>query len=192
MEGVKIGPVPFVELCFSLLLHQDLAGLEALQELFDIIRLALAAEELSRGDVEEGDATSLLVQVNGTEEIVAPGLKHLVIEGDSRGHELRHPPLYDLLGKLGVFQLVADGDTEPGFYQFGQIGVEGMMRETGQRGLAFRPGTSLGEDDSQDPGRLLGVVPEGLIKITHAKQEHRIGILRLDAVVLLHQGCDFL
>ena len=94
-------------------------------------------------------------------------------------------------GTYRVFELVADGHPLPGFDQFGQVGIQGVVREARQGGLVA-PVVALGEHNVEDIGRLFGIRPEGLVEIAHPEQQQRIRIPALDAVVLLHQRGFFL
>ena len=47
---------------------------------------------------------------------------------------------------------------------------------------------ACGEGDVQEPCGLLGIVKKKLVKIAHAVQHQRGGVLGLDGQVLLHHG----
>ncbi len=75
-----------------------------------------------------------------------------------------------------------------GFYEFVEVGIQRMMRESGQ--IHKRSGAigSFGEHDSEDFRRDNGVFIERFIKISYPEQQHGIGIPGFDGLMLLHQG----
>ena len=128
-----------------------------------------------------------MVEVHGGEEVVLFLFQDAVAVGDTGCHQFDDAAFYQLLGELGVFQLLTDGYLQPGPNQLGQIGVEGVMRKACQlRGTWNGIGT-FGQDDPQHLGRFYGIFTIGLVKISHPEEQHRIRIFRLEGVVLLHQ-----
>ena len=91
-------------------------------------------------------------------------LEDLVVVRNARRHEFRHAALDDLLRQLRVFQLVADGHAHAGTDQLRQVGIEGMMRKAGQLHKGGRAICAPRQDDTEDAGRLDGVLSEGLVK----------------------------
>ena len=71
------------------------------------------------------------------------------------------------------------------------------MRETGKLDIGRCTVLPLGKHNAQDAGSLHRVFAKGLIEITDTKQQQRIRVFHLDAVVLLHErgfyngGCIF-
>ena len=112
--------------------------------------------------------------------------EHVVVEHDARCHQLGDPALDQRLGEFGVFQLFADGDPAAVPDQFGQIGVDGMVGKSGHFDAAFQLGP-FGEHDAQNLCRPHGILTVGLVKVAHAEQQHRVGMLCLDLRVLAHQ-----
>ena len=65
-----------------------------------------------------------------------------------------------------------------------------MMRESGERDIsAFTAMITLGERESQHLRSELRIIIEHLEEITHAKEQDRVGITRLDLVVLFQHRC---
>ena len=160
--------------------------MEALQQLVDVLVVALGEIELTGGDVEEGDARDLFLQLHRGQEVVLLLLQHAVVVGHAGGHQLDDAALDQLLGEFRVFELFADGHFQACPHQLGQIGVQGMVGEP-RHGL-FGGGTVVPprQNDAQHLGRFYRVLAVGLVEVTHPEQKDRIGILRLEGVVLFH------
>ncbi len=176
---------------FTLFRDEDFARTEIPEELVDIVRGALCSQEFAGGDIQKSDAELFLSKTHRRQEVVRFRLQYLVIERHTRCDQFRNAALDDCFGHFGILQLVADGDTESGFYQFGEIGVQGMMRKPGQCRLTFASVPPFCQDDTEDARGPDGIFSKGFVKIAHAKQEAGIGILGLDLVILLHQGRFF-
>lgn len=124
--------------------------------------------------------------MHGSQEVVLPVVQHIVVDGNSRRHQLRDAALHQFLRQLRVLQLVADGHTLAGTYQLGQIGVERMMRETRHfDGFPLAIGT-FGQGNTEDFGRDDGIGGIGFIEVTTTKQHDSIGMLCLQVEELLH------
>src|SRR5438045_7870610 len=112
--------------------------------------------------------------------------KDLVIDGCSGSYHLGNTSLYNSLGQLWIFKLVADGHTVTGFYQFMQIGIEGMVRKTGK---IRRSGGTIVSFCQRYPQYLRGndgILPKSFIEIPYTKEQHCVRIFLLDRLVLLH------
>ena len=180
----------------ALRLQQYLLGREARQQLVDVVGRSFGGHKLAGGDVEEGNAAmcqGALAKVDGTDEVVLLVVQHIVVDGDARRHQLRNAALHQLLGQLGVFQLVADGHTPSGAYQLGQVGVQRMMRESRHLdGLLLAVG-ALGQRDAQYLGRRNGIGGVGLVEVATPEQHQGIGMLRLEVEKLFHhRGEDYI
>ena len=123
--------------------------------------------------------------MDGTQEVVVLGGEDVIVQGNSGSHQFGDATLYNAFGLFGVFQLIADGHALSRFHQFGQIGVQGVVRKPGQFGLvpAIVP---VGKDNAQNFGGLYRVLPKGFIKVAHTEQQQRIRVFYLDGIVLLH------
>ena len=177
----------FLERAQLLPLHHHLGGVEVGHELVDIVHVALSHIELARGDVEKADAVHLVGQMQTTEEVVLLDFQHHIVVGDARGDKLGDAALDETLGGLGVFQLLADGDTHAGTHEAGKVLFQRMVRDAGELGVFAAAGHFACEGDSQHLRRLAGVVAKSLVKVTHPEQQHRIGELLFQFGMLLHQ-----
>ena len=125
--------------------------------------------------------------MNRSQEIVLFLLQHTVAIGHARRHQFHHATFHQLLGQFGVFKLFAHCHLQSGTHQLRQIGVQSMMREASQFngiGNGTRP---FGEHNPQNLGGFHGILAIRFIKIAHAKQQHGIGVFRLEGEILLHQ-----
>ena len=193
VEGVDVvffgeSLVELVEFAF---LQHYLTGLEALQQLVDIVGVALGKVELAGGDIEEGDAVDVFVEVKTAEEVVLLVFQHFIVVRNARSHQLGDVAFYKSLGQLGVFELFADSHTESGTHQLGQIHVDGVVREAGHLHIGGGAVGAFGEGDAEDRGRAYGIVAVGLVEIAHAEKEHGVGMTLFHSVVLPHQGRNF-
>ena len=66
-----------------------------------------------------------------------------------------------------------------------------MVGNSGHRNRLARGLAPGRQRDIQQPRRFFGIVEEQLIKITHAVEQQLVGMLCLDAQVLLHHWCVF-
>ena len=121
------------------------------------------------------------------QEVVFAVLENLVVVGYTRRHQLGDAAFYNFLGKLWVFQLVADGHTLAGTHQLGQVGVEGVVRKTCQLHISSRSIGAPCKHDAQNVGSFDSIAAERFVEIAHSEQQQGIRIFRLDGIVLLHQ-----
>ena len=96
------------EAFFIASLDHQLPGLEGAHQGGNVIQRALRHLELARGNVQEGGAAQVFFHREAAEVVVLLGVQHVLPEGDAGRNNLRYAALDQLLGKLGVFQLVAD------------------------------------------------------------------------------------
>ena len=133
---LKSGDVKFIaeELCefpAFVFLDNDFARFEALDQLVDILRVALGYIKLTGGDVQEGDSRYLLFKMNPGQEVILFPVEDLVMIRNTGGDQFGDPALHYGLCKFRIFQLITDGDPESGFHQFWEVQIEGMMWKTG-------------------------------------------------------------
>ena len=188
--GVNV-PQALPEAFFIASLHHQLLGLEGTYERSNIVQRALRHLELARGDIQEGGAALSLFQSEATEEVVLLGFQHVFPEGNAGGHNLRHAALDQFLGKLGVFQLVADSHFVASPNQFGEIILQGVMGEAGHGYGAFVPVGFLGLNQAQHPHGRNGVVRVHLVKVSYAVQQQRLGVLCFHLEVMLQHRSIF-
>ena len=94
--------------------------------------------------------------------------------------------LYFLL--LLVFKLLANSDPHTGSDQFGKIGVEGMVRESGDFHV-LTVKFSIGGCDTENLACLDSILSVGLVEISGSEQKYCVGMLFFHPVELLHDSC---
>ena len=114
-------------------------------------------------------------------------VQYIVVNRHTGSHQLGNAPLHQLLGQLGVFQLFTDSHPFAGPYQFGQIGVERMVREAGQLDILCGAVCPAGKCNTQNFRCNDGIVRKSFIEIAHSEKQYGIGVLGLHLDVLFHQ-----
>ena len=157
------------------------------QEFVDVVVRSLGHVEFAGRNVEKGHTRGLPAEVNRSQVDVFLVGQKVVAQNDARRNQLDDAPLDESFHQLGVFQLFADRHALPCPHQLGQVGVDGVVGESRQLDEGRRPVGAAGERDAQNPAGLDRIVAERLVEIAHAEEQDRIGVNRLDLVVLLHQ-----
>src|SRR5438552_3332551 len=139
-----------------------------------------ARRELPCGNIAECKSAHVILKENCCYVIIAFMVEESVGESNSGGNDLNHVTFDDAAREAGVFELLADGNFIAGFYELRQIIIEGMMGKTRERDFGRSSVSTLCQCDSENFGSDYGIVFECLEEITHAKQEYRVGILRLN------------
>ena len=116
-------------------------------------------------------------------------LQHAVGECHPGGDDFYDVPFDDPFGMFGVFELLANGDTVPRLEKLGQVRVECVMGESGKRDFPGSAVAALCQCDSQNARGGGCVFFKRLEEIAHPEEENRVRVARLDAGILLHEGC---
>jgi len=170
-------------------LEDHLLGRKVGYELVDVGIGALGNVEFARRDVEKGDAGDLRTEENRSQVSILLVGKNVVAHDHARCNQLDDPALDQPLDGLGVLQLLADGYPLARPHQLGQVGVDGVVGKARQLDERRRTVGAAREGDAQNAARLDGVFAEGFVEVADTKQQHGIGMHRLDGIILLHQGC---
>ncbi len=167
--------------------EEHLLGCEVRHQFVHIGIGALGHIELAGGDVEKGHARIPAPEVHRSQVGVLLVGQYVVAERHARGHQLNHTAFDQSLDCLRVFELLAHRHPLARPHQFGQVGVDGMVGKTSQ--FDIRRGTvrTARERNAENAARLDGVFAERLVKVAHAEEQNRVGMHRLDRIVLLHQ-----
>ena len=172
-------------------LHEDFLGSEVTEQHFNIVERTLRYAEGARGNIQKCDTrrapavtAAALVERHGGQEVVLLLAEQVVVVGHTWCDEFRHAALDQLLGEFRIFQLVADGHLEAGLHQLGKIVVDGVIGNTGQRGVGAAAAGAPCQHDSQRLAHRHGVLTEGLVEVAHAVEEQRVRVLFLDGVPL--------
>ena len=90
------------------------------------------------------------------------------------------------LGRADLADLLADRDRLAEPDQLGEVAVDRVHRHAGHRDRLARARAARGQGDVEQAMRALRVVEEELVEVAHPVEEERVGMLGLDAQVLLH------
>ena len=161
----EFGAVPFAV--------EHFRGVETLQQLVDVGRIALRDQEFARRNIQERHPEIVVppfAEMHRRQVVVASPVKYVVIERNAGRDQLRHPALHNAFGHCGVFQLVADGHAFARPHQFGQVSVERVVGETGQFFVRAAV-VAFGEGDAQNTAGFHRIFAEGLVEIAHPKKQ---------------------
>ena len=87
---------------------------------------------------------------------------------------------------VGIADLFADRDRFAPLDEPGEILLERMVGHAGHLDWLAGGGAAAGERDIEESRRFFRVAKKELVKIPHAIEQEHVGVLRLDAQVLLH------
>jgi hypothetical protein len=87
--------------------------------------------------------------------------------------------------------LLADGDFVPGLKHLFEIAIHGMIRQAGKWDRIAAAFAAAGQHQSQHARNRPRILMEGFVKIAHTKKQHRIRVLLLKMVELLHRRRQF-
>ena len=192
-EGNETGAKIALKVFPTVAIIEHLLGLEVANQLFHIVVGAFARQEFTCRDIEEGHTAGSLAKVDSTEEIVFLVVEHRILHGHTRGHQFCDTSLNKLLRQFGVFQLVADGHSSSCPYELRQIGVQGVMRESGHF-IALHPCPiiAMGQCDAQYLCGNDGIVAIRLVEVATAKQQQGLRVFCLEVEELFHHRSHLL
>ena len=167
-------------------LDKYLLGREIDQQFIDVLLVALSGEELARADVEKRHSQHLLAEVDGSQEVVLLAVEHRTTDDHAGCHQFGDAALDELLGELGVFQLVTDGYALASPHQFGQVGVERMVGKARHLGSRCRTVAASCQSDAQYFAGSHSVFQISLIEVSHTEQQYGVGMLGFHLDELLH------
>ncbi len=171
----------------QLLVHQQLGGLQPLQLAEQRLpALHLQHLEAAAGDVQARQAVVPVVAGQRHQQVVPALLQQGLVADGAGGDHAHHLALHRPLGGGGIADLLADGHRLAQPHQAAQVAlhrVHGHARHGNRRPRRLAPG---GQGDVQQLRHPPGVVVEQLVEIAHAVEQQPVGLLRLDAQVLLH------
>lgn len=125
--------------------------------------------------------------MHSREEVVLAVIEYIVIDRNARRDKFGDASFHQLLCELGVLELLTNGHTLPGSHKLREIGVEGMMRKSGQFNRLCRTVGTPCKCDAENFRSRYGVVAKCFIKISHTKQQHSIGMLLFHLEILFHE-----
>ena len=127
----------------------------------------------------------------GGEQRVASCLEQRVVRDRARRDDAHDLAFDRALGLRRIADLLADRDRLALAHGAREVGVERLHRHARHRNRLAARLAARGERDVEQPRRPARVVEEQLVEIAHAVEQQHVGVLRLDAQVLLHNGCQF-
>ena len=130
----------------------------------------------------------------GRQEVVFLVVEHVVAHGNTRCDKFRDASLHQLLCQFRVFKLVADGHTPSRPDEFGQIGVECMVRKSCHLcGIFLLSSTSaaFSERYAENFRRRDSILAVSLVEVAAPEEHQRIRMLGLQVVELLHHRRQF-
>ena len=167
-----------------------IAGIEVTHQVGIVTKYALTFRDI--GTDMNASTTHALDKSVTQDSIQRKNLLHIIHGTDdlltdafTRTYQFSNTALDGPLAQLRIFKLVTDGDTLTGTDKLREIGIKGMMRETGH------PGTVLatpGKGDPENAGALCGILLVALIEVAAPEQKDRIGMLGLQVMELPHDG----
>ena len=171
-------------------LDHQFARLQGTQQGADVVDAALGHLEGAGGHVQEGGAAALSLEGQPGQVVVLLLVQHPLAEGDARGEDFRDPALDELvLHERRVLQLVADGHLVAAAHEFLEVALDGVVGEAGHGRVALVAVGAAREHESEHLAHEHGIVGVGLIEVPDTVQEDRLGVLGLDAEILLqHRG----
>ena len=113
--------------------------------------------------------------------------KELVVHDNAGGDNLDNVTPNDALGLLGIFHLLAYGNTMSGADQLWQVVVQLVVRKTGQRHISGGAVVAFCERDPACSSRYHGIITERLEEITEPEQQDCVRIPPLNLAVLTHE-----
>ena len=127
--------------------------------------------------------------MHGSQEVVLAACQDVVGNGHARCNEFGNAALDEFLGKLGVFQLVANCHAVARTHQSGQVRIEGMVGKTRHFCLRCRRTfavISARQGDTEHLSSNHGIITVCFIEVATTEQQYGIRMFRLEIVKLFH------
>ena len=169
---------------------EHLAGSHAGDPVGHLVAGALRQKHRALGHAHPRQATTRArTGVHGQEQgLAGVGQQLGVGQGTGRDHP-HHLALHRAFAGGHVAHLFTNRHRLAEFDQARQIRVHRMKGHSGHHHRLASALTALGQSDVKQAHGLLGVFIKELVKIAHAVEHQRVGVLGFDGRVLLHHGC---
>ncbi len=161
--------------------------MEILQQLVDIVDVALGHIEFARRYVQEADTVHFIVEMQTAKKVVLLHLKHHIVVRHARRDQLRYTPLHQPFGCLGVFQLLTYSHSLPCPHQSRKVLLQCVIRKARHLGVGLAAVRLACQSDAQYAGTLDGVTAIGLIEVADAEKQHCVRKLLFHLQILPHQ-----
>ena len=168
--------------------EQHFSRLDARQPRRQLVEAAFGERTTPAGQAQPRQPTTCAARVTRQREQrgVAAFGEQLTVGDRSRRDHACDLALHRPLGRGHVAHLLGDGDRLTELDQLGEVALQRLRRHAGHHHRLAGAGTARGEGDVQQAIRTPRVVVEQLVEVAHPVQHQRVGMLRLDAQVLLH------
>ncbi len=127
--------------------------------------------------------------MHGSHEIVLAVVEYVVVYRHAGGDKLSDAALHELLGELRILELLADSHALSGAHEFGEVGVERMVGESGKLNVGCVAVGTLGESDSKYFRCRDGIFGECLVEVANTEKQHGVGMFLFHLGILLHERC---
>ena len=121
------------------------------------------------------------------DEVVPRAVEQVVGERDARRDRLDDFAPHDALGRLGIFDLLADRDAKALLHEPSHVVAGRLHRNAGERHARRAAVVPRRQREPEHARRRFGVVVEHLVKLAHAKKQDRVLVPSLDLAILLHE-----
>ena len=167
---------------------QQLGDVEAFQRRGGLGGGHLGQRELSRRQIEPGDAGAMPSWIRGDQQAVALGVEQVGVGHRAGRDHAQHLALDRSLARRRIADLLADRDRLAELHQLGEIAVDRMERHARHRDRRAGRLSARGERDVEQARRALRVVVEQLVEVAHPVEQKLVRMLRLGAQILPHHG----
>ena len=120
----------------------------------------------------------------GHHYVAGVGQQRTVGQGAGR-HDARYRSFHGAFVR-DLADLLANHRRFAHFHQLGKIRLQRMEGYAGHLDRRARRLATRCEGNAEQPRRLYGIVKKQFVEITHAVEDQHVGVLRLDAQILLH------
>ena len=165
-----IGEATFLPCLVLLFADQAFGRLQSIQLGFQFgLPPYFGDAEVSRAEIQQGQAENLFHRGDGNEEIAAGCLENPVVQDRAWRDDLGDLAPHESLGELGVFHLLGDGDLDALLEHAGHVRLQRMMGNA-----AHGHAGTLGQDNVHQLGAAFRILKEKLVEIPHAKEQDRV------------------
>ena len=171
-----------------LAVDQHLGRRQARQPRAEFALATLRQADLALCHRQPGQADGLaLGRERQQDRVLLVGQQFRIGDGAGR-HDAHHLALDRALGCADLADLLGDRHRFAKPDQLAQVGLERMHRHPGHDDRFAAALAARGQCDVQQRVGLAGIVEEDLVEVPHAIEHQRVGMVGLDAKVLLHHG----
>ena len=119
-----------LEAFFQSALKKNLFRAEIYKKLLDIVECTFCYKKFTGRDIQKRYSAHRFAKMHCGKKVVLLIIEYIVVYGYTRSNKLCDTALYKFLCQLGVFELVADGNTLAGAHKLREICIEGMEWES--------------------------------------------------------------